>query len=354
MTSASSVSPSATKKHPTAPSVVPMAFVRAILQAYAKYGVDPARALSKVQIRPDSVLETDGRITTEQFEDLNWEAMQELDDEALGWFSRKLPWGTYGMLCRASLGATTLGTALHRWTRHHRLLTDDVLLTLNVTDEIASIEITVMRDLGVFQSFCLITLLRYILGFACWAIDERIPLISAEFPCAPPSYADIYSKLFSPNLYFSAQNARIQFSKHYLEQPLQRDEAAINLMLKRALPLTVLPYKNEHRLTSQVRRCLHMAKTGLPAAEDVAAIFNLSVRTLHRRLTHEGTSLRQLKNDVQMEQAKEALIRTTYPIKRVAYIAGFKNEKSFSRAFHNAANETPSKFRKRLQIVRDK
>ena len=28
--------------------------------------------------------------------------MQELDDEALGWFNRRLPWGSYGMLARAS------------------------------------------------------------------------------------------------------------------------------------------------------------------------------------------------------------------------------------------------------------
>lgn len=353
MTVVSSVPHFAGKALPVAPQVVPMAFVRCILQAYAKYGIDPSSALSKAQIRPNSVHKTDGRVTTEQFEDLNWEAMQELDDEALGWFSRRLPWGSYGMLCRASLGAATLGTALHRWTRHHRLLTDEVLLTLNVTDEVAAIEITERRDLGDFQSFCHVTLLRYILGFACWAIDERIPLIAAAFPCPPPSYTDTYIKLFSSNLQFSAPNARIEFSKHYLEQPLQRDEAAINLMLKRALPLTVLPYKNEHRLTSQVRRCLHMAKTELPTTEDVAAIFNLSVRTLHRRLTAEGTSLRQLKKHVQMEQAKDALTRTNQPIKRVAFLAGFKNEKSFSRAFHNATHETPSLFRKRQQYARE-
>jgi hypothetical protein len=36
-------------------------------------------------------------------------AMQELDDEALGWFSRRLPWGSYGMLCRASITSPDLG-----------------------------------------------------------------------------------------------------------------------------------------------------------------------------------------------------------------------------------------------------
>jgi hypothetical protein len=50
---------------------------------------------------------------------LSGTAMQELDDEGLGWFSRRLPWGSYGMLARASLSAPNLGVALKRWCRHH-------------------------------------------------------------------------------------------------------------------------------------------------------------------------------------------------------------------------------------------
>ncbi|MBX8785515.1 AraC family transcriptional regulator, partial [Ochrobactrum sp. GRS2] len=69
-----------------------------MLLAYAKYGADPAATLEKAQIPPESLADENGRVTPDRFEDLNWEAMQELDDEALGWFSRKLPWGTYGML----------------------------------------------------------------------------------------------------------------------------------------------------------------------------------------------------------------------------------------------------------------
>lgn len=334
-----------------ATAVIPAAFVRCILLAYAKYGADPAATLEKAQIPPESLADENGRVTPDQFEDLNWEAMQELDDEALGWFSRKLPWGTYGMLCRASLGAATLGIALHRWKRHHRLLTDDVLLDLDIADSIATISITELRDLGAYREFCLVTLLRYVLGFACWAIDERIPLSAAEFPYAAPQHADIYPRLFSPKLSFSAPNARIQFNAEFLERPLQRNEAAINSMLKRALPLTVLPYKSEHQLTSQVRRLLRMAKNGLPVAEDVASVFNLSVRSLHRHLSAEGTSLRALKEQVQTERAKELLARSTHPIKRVAFLTGFSNEKSFSRAFRTRTNETPSAFRNKAQAT---
>ena len=108
---------------PTA--VTPIAFVHAILRAYERHGKDPAQALAQAQITPAMLQREDTRITAVQMEQISAAAMQELDDEALGWFSRRLPWGSYGMLARASLTSPTLGVALKRWCRHHALLTDD-------------------------------------------------------------------------------------------------------------------------------------------------------------------------------------------------------------------------------------
>jgi len=326
-----------------------MAFVRGILLAYEKYGVNPTAALKKAQIRPSLVRTINGWATIDQFEDLSWYAMQELDDEAIGWFSRKLPWGAYGMLCRASLGAASLGLALRRWARHHRILTGDVLIELEIDQGVASISIREHRDLGEFRELCLVTLLRYMLGYACWAIDEKIPLSRAEFPYRSPVHVGIYGKLFSPDLRFGAAAALIQFDADYLMRPLQRDENAINMMLQRALPLTVVPYRRDRHLTGQVLRTLRMAKATFPVAEDVAGIFNLSVRTLHRQLVSEGTSLRQLKEKVRIERAKEGLSRTKQSIQRVAYASGFRNEKSFSRAFRTWVGETPSNYRQRTR-----
>ncbi|RZI38061.1 AraC family transcriptional regulator, partial [Herbaspirillum sp. HC18] len=95
-------------------AVTPAAFVRGVVAAYAHYGRDPAEALSRGQVAPELLNAPDARVTAAQFEALAGHAMRELDDEALGWFSRRLPWGTYGMLCRASIIAPTLEVALKR------------------------------------------------------------------------------------------------------------------------------------------------------------------------------------------------------------------------------------------------
>jgi hypothetical protein len=83
-------SPSLIPAPASARAETPTAFVRAIAHAYALRGLDPAQALAQAQIAPALLARPDGRITALQMERLR-AAMRELDDEALGWFSRPLP-----------------------------------------------------------------------------------------------------------------------------------------------------------------------------------------------------------------------------------------------------------------------
>jgi hypothetical protein len=82
-------------------AATPIAFIRAIVLGYRARGMDPAMALQQAQIPPTALDNPQARVTAAQMEVMSGIAMQELDDEALGWFSRRLPWGSYGMLCRA-------------------------------------------------------------------------------------------------------------------------------------------------------------------------------------------------------------------------------------------------------------
>ena len=328
-------------------AATPMAFVQAIVRGYARYGRDPAEALRQAQIAPRDVGRSDARVTAAQFEALSSHAMQELDDEALGWFSRRLPWGSYGLLCRASLGAPDLGVAIKRWCRHHRLLTDDILLALErQPDGTATVTIEERRDLGMFREFCLVSTLRFLHGFACWAIDSRISLREAAFPFDAPPHADAYPLMFGPTLRFGAPQARYAFDARYLSLPLQRDERALRTMLKRALPLTVLQYRRDRLLAQRVRELLRTRPAEAGNAEALAALLHVSSRTLHRQLHEEGRSLQALKNEARHEAAVERLRRTAQPIKQIALEVGFRNEKSFVRAFRGWTGMAPGEFRR--------
>ncbi|HQA09603.1 AraC family transcriptional regulator [Zoogloea sp.] len=328
-------------------AATPIAFIAAILAGYRRYGADPANALARAGISPALLERPEARVTASQMEIMSGTAMQELDDEALGWFSRRLPWGSYGMLCRASITSPDLGVALKRWCRHHRLLTDDIALSLEVNGSEARFTLSPRCELGELREFCLVTLLRYVLGYACWAIDSRIPLTESRFPFPAPPHADAYSLMFPGPVRFDAEFAGLSFDARYLELPIRRDEAALQTMLQRALPLTVLQYRRDRLLVEGVRRFLRDPASGPATAETVAEHLHVSVRTLHRQLHEEGSSLQRLKDDARRDRAIELLNRSSRSIKQISALVGFGNEKSFSRAFRTWTGVPPQTFREK-------
>jgi len=328
-------------------AATPIAFVQTILRAYEKYDADPSEALRLARIVPSDLHRSDAHVTAAQLEALTNRAMRELDDEALGWFSRRLPWGSYGMLCRASLTAPNLGIALKRWCRHHRLLTDDIILDLSIMGPMARLAISENRRLDEMRELCLLTSLRHAQGYACWAIDSRIVLHGVEFPFQAPRHAAVYPLLFRAPVRFSAAQAAMTFDAQYLSLPLRRDERALQTMLRRALPLTVRQYRSDRLVVRKLREVLRAHCANLRTGEAVASALNVSLRTLHRRLLEEGTCLQKVKDEVRRELATERLVRTSRSIKQIARDVGFHNEKSFMRAFRQWTGESPMEYRRK-------
>ena len=323
-----------------------MAFIRAMVQSYTQRGLDPSSALRKAQITPSQLKSASARVTTLQMEWMSEAAMRELDDEALGWFRRRLPWGSYGMLVRASLTAPTLGVAMQRWCRHHNLLTDDIALHLTADKHTASLALHEQHDLGTMREFCTVSVLRNALGVASWLTDSRIDLSQTELHFAAPPHQASYRVLFDGPTQFDAPLSRISFDAGYLQLPVRRDEAALQRMLQRALLLTVRPYRRDRLLVEKVRQALAEHPQATRNADDLAALLHMSPRTLHRQLQDEGASLQQLKDNVRRERAMHLLLKTKKPIKQIAAEVGFANDKSFMRAFRTWTDQTPDELRR--------
>ena len=337
--------PSRDTRRSTPRAATPIAFVQAVVRGFERHGADPAEALARAQITPALLRQPQARVTAAQFELLCAAAMQQLDDEALGWFSRRLPWGSYGLLCRASLGAANLGVALKRWCRHHRLLVDDITLHFDEGGDMATLRIEEHRDLGPLREFCLLTSLRYLHGYACWAVDSRIALRDVAFPFTAPPHAAVYPLLFPGPLRFGAGEAGFSLDAHYLALPLRRDERALRTMLQHALPLTVLQYRRDRLLVQRVRDLLRAPGGTALHAEAIAGALNVSLRSLHRHLRQEGASVQALKDEARRHLAQDLLRRSRQPVKQVAHQLGFRSEKSFARAFRQWTGSPPSEWR---------
>ncbi|MEY2874351.1 MAG: hypothetical protein RLZZ373_1722 [Pseudomonadota bacterium] len=323
----------------------PMAFVRAVMLAYERRGIDPAAVLQAARIRPEQLHDPDAYINVWQLDCFGYRAMRELDDEAFGWFARRIRWGTYGMLIRASVTAPTMGAGLKRWCRFHGLLVDEVTFSLETEGALARLRFQEHQPLGAMREFCMVSMLRGLHRLACWLIDTQIPLVDTALPFGPPHHHHIYGALFPGPVRFDAGQASITFRSEFLDRPIVRDEVALRALLEHSVTMMVQPYLQEQLLVPRVRELLHRQPELMLNAEALALALHVSVRTLYRQLSLEGTTLQTLKDEVRHLRAKELLSRTAKPIKQIAQMLGFSSEKTFARAFLRWAGVLPSVFR---------
>jgi AraC-like DNA-binding protein len=189
-----------------------------------------------------------------------------------------------------------------------------------------------------------------VLGYACWVIDSRIPLIETHFPFAPPAHHDAYPLMFRGPVQFDASEAKFSFDARYLSLPLHRDERDLQQMLLRALPLTVLQYRRDRLLVQKVRQLLKDQTNQSCTAESLAEQLHVSTRTLHRQLREEGASLQDMKDWARRDKSIELLIRSKRSIKQVSLAVGFQSEKSFARAFKQWTGKTPKEYRVSCEV----
>lgn len=326
----------------------PVAFIQAILRAYDERGIDPAPALMQAGFRHEDLRDPTERVAVEPFEALSVYAMRELDDEGLGGFSRRLPWGTYGMLLRASLPSPTLDIALRRWCRHHNLLTADIRLELQIEGTRAVVSVHELANLGDLREFCLVSLLRNLHGIACWLADSRIVVDEARFPFSPPPYADAYRRMFQGAITFQGAESGLTFDAAYLQLPVVRDDDALRQILQRPIRLMARLYRQDRLLSRRIVGLLSADAATDPDAETIAANLGVSIRSLQRHLREEGTSLQELKSRARLFKAEALLRRGDLPIKRIAYLTGYQDESSFSRAFRRWTGQSPADFRSKI------
>jgi AraC-like DNA-binding protein len=99
-------------------------------------------------------------------------------------------------------------------------------------------------------------------------------------------------------------------------------------------------------LADDVRAALSQRISGeRPAVEKVAKSLGMSPRTLQRRLEELGTSYQKLLDEVRRRSARRLLANTDLGAGEVAFLLGFEELNSFTRAFHAWEGTTPLRWR---------
>jgi AraC-like DNA-binding protein len=84
----------------------------------------------------------------------------------------------------------------------------------------------------------------------------------------------------------------------------------------------------------------------------VAGAFNITARTLQRRLRAEKTSYKQILDDVRRELAVDYVSEPDLSIKEITYMLGFSEPSNFTRAFKRWTGTSPNAYRAAPEAAR--
>jgi AraC-like DNA-binding protein len=73
----------------------------------------------------------------------------------------------------------------------------------------------------------------------------------------------------------------------------------------------------------------------------MARALNLSQRSLQRKLSERGTTFRQVVDDTRKQLAEQYLKDSMLSVSEIAYLLGFAEVSSFSRAFRRWTGQAP-------------
>jgi AraC-like DNA-binding protein len=323
-------------------------FARAVLRNAVAIGLDPMQLLRKNRISPRLLLEEDARISIERFADLQVSTMLAMNDEALGYTSRRMPIGTWSMMCHAVIGCATLGQALNRYCRFFQLFeatpfpalledTDQVRLRLQHSGQTQPTPYPV--ELMLFNAH----------RFGSWLVQEHLPLQAVNLAYPPAARAEDYRHMFLANpVHFDTDHSELVFSATLMDKRITQTEQSLRHYLRHPALMMLTQNFQHNSWTARVRDQIRHSLLDMPELGTVAEALDIHPQTLRRRLSAEGTTFKDIKNQLRRDTALHFLGKQGLSIEDIACRSGFSESSAFIRAFKGWTGVTPYTYRKGL------
>lgn len=301
-------------------------------------------------------LSDDGRVpAADLFALIEWIRTNHVDMVALVFaYADRIQVDHLGVLGLAVKTAPTLRGSLQRVERYFRLVADTADYRLEEDGESAFFVIESRSGdhpaLPVRNECALAGFVHNMRRFV--GQDLVLESVSFRHPCRDDPAR--YAAGFGCPVHFEAERDAIVFSRRMLDMPNLLGDPAVSEFLTRHLDAELDKIGGPDRSTGEppIKAALQRHLTpdlssGPPAASAAARSLGMSERTLFRRLSDEGLTYREVVQDAQIRLAQELLGNSGNTIAEVAFLTGFSEQSSFSRAFKRRVGDTPAQFRAR-------
>lgn len=316
-----------------------MGFIAYVVQR----GVDATALCDEAEIDVDLFLRNDNVDITESMVQRLWRAASKLTGDPffglhLGESFQLAALGAVGEIIKSS---DTVGKALTIASTFTPVVT--TLYTMRVTQHdhhiLVAFELTREEPSDIAQQvadFLMVFTTHELAGF----LLRKITPIFIHYPFAVKDQKQ-YERIFQGAPIKKDEVLKIGFDASIWNEPIITANYEVQRFFLDRIS-TSNPSSNVSSFQGRIMEyLLKNAYHGVPSLEDVAANFNMTSRSLQRRLQQEGTTFQQTADAIRKTLALHYLESGNYKVKEVSNLLGYNEISAFSRAFKRWTGKAP-------------
>lgn len=317
-----------------------------IAKALRLHGLDPLEVMTLAGIDAAKVANPDWRIPQEVFSDLMARAVELSREEAFGLESAEQmqPQTLHG-LGLAWLASDTVFDGLRRLVRFSKLVTTASDLTLREEGELVhmafSQSMLFSRSHPALRDYAVGTIAR----MCTLALGDFLAPVSVALARPEPVDPRRWESMLASRVRFDCEQTCITWYRADIMEPLVTGDPALARANDEQTQAYLDGFLSRSTSRDVVDKIVEHLPDGPPSQQQIAAALHVSNRTLQRKLKEEGTSFMDLLQETRLQLAQKYLGVPNRSVVETAYLLGFSEPSTFSRAFKRWTGMAPAEFR---------
>lgn len=309
--------------------------------------IDPNEVFCAAGLDPDKISETEARFPVESMRKAWAIAADKIPDPCFGAWAGKnwFPGDLYAMGF-TFLSSSTLVSALSRVARYNEVV--DRVISFVMTESETEIKLSYNNSLTDLQDIPALEVARWsVLTALCRkAKSEQFSPLSVSLKQDRPDCIKSYQDYFQCEVKFGQSESSVTFDKKLAGENLPAKNKGLLLINEKAL-IDYIDNLNQNDIQRKVAKLiLENLASSKVSDEEIAQSLFMSTRTLQRRLTNEGTSYKQVLEDVRKRLVVEYLNDKKLSLSEISFLLGFSEQSSFTRAYKRWFGISPAQARK--------
>jgi len=258
--------------------------------------------------------------------------------------------GYYGPLGYIAMSCATLGAALQKHLQYQQLVSNHGQVKIDIKQEV--FKVIWQPQIKDVDRHVVENIFSAWVCFGRWICAQDIVPLDVTFQHASSEDQAEYQRVFRCPVKFAQAENALYLPLRYLEQTLVQTDSELRQHFehKAAILVQTLQQEDDEFLQELKVWMTHALLQGNLTLESTADHFELTPRSLQRRLAQRQQSYKAMLDIIRQELAQQYVCDQSINLAEVTFILGFADQPSFQRAFKRWTGKTPGHYRKQKSI----